>query len=89
MQSRLLSGNVAGALKEVKAFDWEEDYRPGTRRALKEAIEHALANEVNELMARPRFQRSDGGEVIYRNGGYMRRLFTEPGDMVTRVPALR
>lgn len=60
-----------------------------TRGAIKEVIELTLTNEIDEFLARPRYQRAEGRGVIYRNGGYWRHLLTELGDVVIRVPVLR
>lgn len=81
--------NVTRALKEVKAHEWEGDYRPGTRAALKEIVERGLTNEIDEFLARKRYERAQGPTRLYRNGGYFRHLITELGDVVIRVPALR
>ncbi len=81
--------NVTRALKEVRAFEWEGDYRPATRVAIKKVTELTLTNEIDEFVARPRYQRAGRQRVIYRNGGYLRRLLTELGDVVIKVAALK
>ncbi len=41
--------NVSRAFREIKAFEWEGDYRPMARQALKEILEKRLEEEMSEF----------------------------------------
>jgi putative transposase len=79
--------NVSEAMEEVKRFDWEGDYRPAARMALKEVLEGHMSNwldaRLSEMISR------DGEHSDRRNGGYNRHLLTEMGDIELRVPRTR
>jgi hypothetical protein len=42
--------NVSRALKEINAFEWEGDFKPMARRALKELAEKRLEEEMSEYL---------------------------------------
>lgn len=80
--------NVSRALKEVKAFEWEGDFKPMARRALKEILEGQVEKEMTEFLGLEPYDhapdRSD-----YRNGHYVRHLLTEMGDLELLIPRTR
>jgi len=72
--------SVNRALKEINAFEYEGDYRPATRQALKEILESSYTNEVDEYLGRGWHERrSDETVKDYRNGTQRRRFLTELG----------
>lgn len=80
--------NVRRAFKEVNAFEVEGDYRPAARAALKQVLETALQGEVTASVAAESYERVDQRRA-YRCGYYFRRLLTEVGDLLLRVPRIR
>lgn len=80
--------NVRKAFREVNAFDAEGDYRPAARAAIKQVIETALQHEVTRYIAAEPYERVDRRQA-YRCGFYFRRLLTEVGKLVLRVPRIR
>ena len=42
--------NVSRAIKEINAFEWEGDYKPVARQALKELMEKRLEEEMAEYL---------------------------------------
>ena len=44
--------NVRRAFKEVNAFEWEGDYRPAAREALKKILEDEVDKEVELYLGR-------------------------------------
>jgi len=38
--------NVSRAIEEINAFEWEGDFKPMARRALKELLEYSLDQEM-------------------------------------------
>jgi transposase-like protein len=82
--------NVNRALKEVNAFEWEGEYRPAVRQALKEILEDRMGDDIGEYLGREAYaRREEGDRKDYRNGSYERRLLTEVGDIVLKVPRTR
>ncbi len=82
--------NVNRALKEVNAFEWEGDYRPAVRQALKEILEGRMEEEIGEYLGREAYKRrKEGDREDYRNGSYVRHLLTEIGDIIIKVPRSR
>ena len=79
--------NVSEAMKEVKRFDWEGDYRPAGRAALKEILERNMSNWIDAQLSELRSR--EGEHSDRRNGGYLRHLLTEMGDIELRVPRTR
>ncbi|HZD42195.1 MAG TPA: IS256 family transposase [Terriglobales bacterium] len=80
--------NVSRALNEINAFEWEGDFKPEARRALKEILEKQLAEEMTEYLGLARYEHG-GDRADYRNGGYLRHLLTEMGDIEVLVPRSR
>ena len=82
--------NVSRAFKEVNAFEWEGDYRPAAREALKKILEDEVDKEVELYLGRAWYERrGDGSREDYRNGFRIRHLLTEIGDLVVRMPRTR
>jgi len=82
--------NVNRALKEVNAFEWEGDYRPAAREALKRILEDEVEKEVEQYLGRAWYERrGEGNRGDYRNGFRIRHLLTEIGDLVVRMPRTR
>lgn len=80
--------SINQAFKEIKHFgarDWEGDYRPAARQALKEILEHRLHNRVDEYLEQIRSQ----GLSDRRNGYFGRHLLTELGDLELSIPRTR
>jgi transposase-like protein len=82
--------NVRRAFKEVNAFEWEGDYRPAAREALKKILEDEVDKELGQYLGRAWYERrSEGKREDYRNGFRIRHLLTEIGDLVVRMPRTR
>jgi len=82
--------NVNRALKEINAFEWEGDYRPAAREALKRILEDEVNKEVELYLGRGWYERrGEGVWEDYRNGFRIRHLLTEIGDLVVRMPRTR
>lgn len=80
--------NVNRALKEVNAFQWEGDFKPMARQALKEILEGRMEEEMCEYIGLAPYERGDE-RLDYRNGSYIRHLVCEIGDLVLEVPRSR
>lgn len=80
--------NVARALREIKAFEWEGDYKPMARQALKEIIERGFQEDLVEYLEVKPYERAQD-RADYRNGYYLRHLLTEMGDLALSVPRTR
>ncbi len=70
--------NVSRAFREIKAFEWEGDYRPMARQALKEILEKRLEEEMSEFLRLYPYEHACA-RTDYRNGHYIRHLLTELG----------
>jgi putative transposase len=81
-------GNVSRALTEINAFDWEGDFKPMARQALKQLMETRLEEEMAEYLGVSRYERA-ADRPDYRNGHYLRHLLTELGDLELLVPRSR
>jgi putative transposase len=82
--------NVRRAFKEVNAFEWEGDYRPAAREALKRILEDEVDKELEQYLGRGWYERrAEGKREDYRNGFRIRHLLTEIGDLVVRMPRTR
>ena len=74
--------SVNRALKEINAFEYEGDYRPATREALKKILEESYASEVDEYLGRGWYERLGEDAVRdYRNGTQRRCFLTELGEV--------
>jgi putative transposase len=82
--------NVRRAFREVNAFEWEGDYRPAAREALKRILEDEVDKELEQYLGRAWYERrGEGRREDYRNGFRIRHLLTEIGDLVVRMPRTR
>ncbi len=82
--------NVRRAFKEVNAFEWEGDYRPAAREALKRILEDEVDKELVQYLGRGWYERrSEGKREDYRNGFRIRHVLAEIGDLVVRMPRTR
>jgi len=67
--------SVNRALKKINAFEYEGDYRPAARQALKEILESTHTNEVDEYLGRGWDERRcDEAVKDYLNGAQPRRF---------------
>lgn len=80
--------NVARAIKEINAFEWEGEFKPMARRALKELMEKRLEEEMAEYLGLSRYEHASDRHD-YRNGHYVRHLLSEMGDLELLVPRSR
>ena len=80
--------NVSRAIKEINAFEWEGDFKPMARQALKELLENRLDQEMAEYLGVSRYEHASDRHD-YRNGHYLRHLLTEMGDIELLVPRSR
>lgn len=80
--------NVSRALREINAFEWEGDFKPMARQALKQLLEKRLDEEMEQYLGLSRYEHA-AARVDYRNGHYTRHLLTEMGDMELLVPRSR
>lgn len=80
--------NVTRAMKEINAFEWEGDFKPLARQALKELMEKRLEDEMAEHLGLSRYEHARDRHD-YRNGHYVRHLLSEMGDLELLVPRSR
>jgi putative transposase len=80
--------NVSRALSDINAFDWEGDFKPMARHALKELVQKQLEQEMAEYLGVSRYEHAVD-RPDYRNGYYVRHLLTEMGDLELLVPRRR
>lgn len=80
--------NVSRAMEEINAFEWEGDFKPVARQALKQLVERRLEEEMAEYLGVSRYKHA-AGRHDYRNGHYVRHLLTEMGDLELLVPRSR
>lgn len=80
--------NVNRALREIKAFEWEGDFKPMARQALKELLEGQMEREMTEFLGLEPYDHASD-RLDYRNGHYVRHLLTEMGDLELLVPRTR
>jgi transposase-like protein len=77
--------SIRQAVREVKEFEWEGDYRPSDRAALKEILEKRMATFLDEhLVEMEELEIEDR-----RNGSYKRHILIEMGDVVLAVVRTR
>ena len=70
--------NVSRAIKEINVFEWEGDFKPMARQALKQLLEDRLEEEMASYLGVARYEHGPE-RVDYRNGHYVRHLLTEMG----------
>src|SRR4030095_12810704 len=63
--------NVTRALREINSFEWEGDFKPMARQALKELLEKRLEEEMAEYLGVARYEHAPD-RPDYRNGHYVR-----------------
>ena len=80
--------NVSRAIREINGFEWEGDFKPMARRALKELLESRLDEEMAQYLGVSRYERGSDRHD-YRNGHYVRHLLSEMGDLELLVPRSR
>jgi putative transposase len=80
--------NVSRAIKEINGFEWEGDFKPMARQALKQLVEERLEQEMAEYLGLSRYEHA-ADRHDYRNGHYVRHLLTEMGDLELLVPRSR
>lgn len=80
--------NVSRALREIKAFEWEGDFKPMAREALKKILEGRMEEEMTEFLGLELYDHAPD-RPDYRNGHYLRHLLTEIGDLELLVPRTR
>lgn len=80
--------NVNRALKEIKAFEWEGDFKPMARQALKKILEGRMDEEMTEFLGLELYDHAPD-RPDYRNGHYLRHLLTEMGDLELLIPRTR
>lgn len=80
--------NVSRAMREINGFEWEGEFKPMARRALKQLVEQRLEEEMTEYLGLSRYEHGTD-RVDYRNGHYIRHLLTEMGDLELLVPRSR
>ncbi len=56
--------NVTRALEEINAFEWEGDFKPLARQALKELLEKRLEEEMAEHLGLSRYEHAAIGTII-------------------------
>ena len=82
------ASNVSRAIREINAFQWEGDFKPMARQALKQLVEKRLEEEMTEYLGVSRYEHG-ADRADYRNGHYVRHLLTEMGDLELLVPRSR
>src|SRR5262249_37990931 len=75
-------------LGEINGFEWDVDFKPVARQALKELLEKRLEEEMAEYLGVCRYEHASDRHD-YRNGHYVRHLLTEMGDLELLVPRSR
>jgi putative transposase len=80
--------NVSRALEEINGFQWEGDFKPMARQALKRLVEERLEEEMAEYLGLSRYEHA-ADRHDYRNGHYVRHLLSEMGDLELLVPRSR
>ena len=56
--------NVSRALSEINGFEWEGDFKPMARQALKELLENRLDQEMAEYLGLSRYEHADDRMII-------------------------
>ena len=77
--------NVSRAIREINGFEWEGDFKPMARQALKDLLENRLDQEMAQYLGVSRYEHASDRHD-YRNGHYLRHLLTEMGDIELLVP---
>ena len=61
--------NVSRAIREINGFEWEGDFKPLARRALKELLESGLDEEMAQHLGVSRYERGSVASHQIRNTG--------------------
>lgn len=77
--------SVKQAMREVKSFEWEGDYKPSAQAAIKDLLEKRMVGYVDEYLSNIKDEEIEDR----RNGSYERHLLTEIGDIVLEVSRTR
>lgn len=59
--------NVSRAIHEINGFEWEGDFKPMARQALKELLENRLDQEMADYLGVSRYEHASDRHD-YRNG---------------------
>ena len=68
--------NVSRAIRDKNGFEWEGDFKPMARQALKELLEKRLEEEMAEYLGVSRYEHASDRHD-YRNGHDVGHLLTE------------
>jgi transposase-like protein len=82
------SRNVSRAIQEINGFEWEGDFKPMARQALKALLEEQLDKDMAGHLGVSPYERA-ADRQDYRNGYYTRHLLSEMGDLELLVPRSR
>ncbi len=52
--------NVSRAMREINRFDWEGDFKPMARQALKDLLEKRLEEEMADYLGVARYEHAGG-----------------------------
>lgn len=85
MERQFFKTKVREATFEVKGFEWEGDYRPAARAAIKEMLESQMDHWADQRLA----AMASRDHADRRNGWFARTLTTEVGDVVLAVKRTR
>jgi len=85
MAQSLCTLRVRQAIREIKSFEWEGDYRPAAREAIKQILEREMSFAVDRKLE----EIDSEGRYDRRNGYFERHLLTEVGDIVLSVQRTR
>lgn len=77
--------SVKQAMREVKSFEWDGDYKPAAQAAIKDLLEKRMVSYVDEYLSAIEYEEIEDR----RNGSYERHLLTEIGDIVLEVSRTR
>jgi transposase-like protein len=77
--------SIRQAFKEVKAFEWDGEYRAAARAAIKALLEEKMESCIDDHLEEMEIQ----GIADRRNGHYERHILTESGDVVVAVQRTR
>ena len=63
------SRNVSRALKEINGFDWEGDFKPMARQALKALVQKQLEEEMAEYLGLSRYEHALQKDLLRYGAG--------------------
>ena len=85
MTQELCKLSLGEAFEEIKAYEWDGDYRPAAREAVKRILEQEMVLSVDRHLA----WMGEQNRYDRRNGYFERHLLTEVGDIVLSVQRTR